>query len=78
MKGQKFATLMDITMHAFQEANGLLIDSHSWAEKCQALARELDDQRSSADLMVIKLEILNLSKRLDSTLTQLMRDQFGS
>ena len=78
MKGQKFATLMDKTMHAFQEASGLLSDSHNWTEKCQALARELDDQRSSADLMVIKLEMLNLSKRLDSTLTQLMRDQFGS
>ena len=78
MKAQKFATLMDKTMHAFQEANGLLIDSHSWTEKCQGLARELDDQRSSTDLMVIKLEMLNLSKRLDNTLTQLMRDQFGS
>ena len=78
MKGQKFATLMDKTQHAFQEANGLLIDSQNWTEKCQALARELDDQRSSADLMVIKLEMLKLSKRLDHTLTRLMRDQFGS
>ena len=78
MKGQKFATLMDKTMHAFQEASGLLSDSHNWTEKCQALARELDDQKSSADLMVIKLEMLKLSKRLDRTLTRLMRDQFGS
>ena len=78
MKGQKFATLMDKTMHAFQEASGLLGDSYSWTEKCQALARELDDQKSSADLMVIKLEMLKLSKRLDRTLTRLMRDQFGS
>jgi len=69
---------MDKTMHAFQEASGLLSDSHNWTEKCQALARELDDQRSSADLMVIKLEMLKLSKRLDHTLTRLMRDQFGS
>lgn len=78
MKGQKFATLMDKTMHAFQEASGLLIDSHNWTEKCQALARELDDQKSSADLTVIKLEMMKLSRRLDRTLTQLMRDQFGS
>ena len=78
MKGQKFATLMDETMHAFQEASGLLSDSYSWTEKCQALARELDDKKSSADLMVIKLEMLKLSKRLDHTLTRLMGDQFGS
>jgi len=78
VKGQKFATLMDKTMHAFQEANGLLIDSYSWTEKCQALARELDDQRSSTDLAEIKLEMQKLSRRLDRTLTQLMRDQFGS
>jgi len=78
VKGQKFATLMDKTMHAFQEASGLLIDSHNWTEKCQALARELDDQKSSADLTVIKLEMMKLSRRLDRTLTQLMRDQFGS
>jgi len=69
---------MDKTMHAFQEASGLLIDSHNWTEKCQALARELDDQKSSADLTVIKLEMMKLSRRLDRTLTQLMRDQFGS
>jgi hypothetical protein len=78
VKGQKFATLMDKTMHAFQEAGGLLGDSQGWVQKCQDLARELDDQRSSADLMVIKLEMLKLSKRLDHTLTRLMRDQFGA
>ena len=78
MKGPKFATLMDKTMHAFQEANGLLIDSQGWVQKCQDLARELDDQRGSADLTVIKLEMMKLSKRLDRTLTRLMRDQFGS
>jgi hypothetical protein len=78
VKGQKFATLMDKTVHAFQEASGLLDDSYNWTEKCQAHARELDDHKSSADLMVIKLEILKLSKRLNHTLTCLMRDQFGS
>ena len=77
MKGPKFATLMDKTMHAFQEANGLLCDSQAWVQKCQDLARELDDQKSSADLMVVKLEMMKLSKRLDRTLTRLMRDQFG-
>ena len=77
VKGPKFATLMDKTMHTFQEANGLLGDSEGWVQKCQDLARELDDQRSSADLMVVKLEMMKLRKRLDRTLTRLMRDQFG-
>jgi hypothetical protein len=39
VKGPKFATLMDKTMHAFQEANGLLRDSTKWTEKCEDLAR---------------------------------------
>ena len=78
MKGPKFATLMDKTMHAFQEAAGLLGDSESWTQKCQDLARELDDQRSSADLIVIKLEMMKLRKRLDRTLTRLMKEQFGA
>ena len=77
MKGQKFATLMDKTMHAFQEAEGLLGDSSKWAEKCQDLARELDDTRSVASLAVIHLEMQSLRRRLDLTLDQLMKDQFG-
>ena len=77
MKGQKFATLMDKTMHAFQEAEGLLDDSSKWAEKCQDLARELDDTRSVASLAVIHLEMQGLRRRLDLTLDQLMKDQFG-
>ena len=74
MKGQKFATLMDKTMHAFQEAEVLLGDSSKWAEKCQDLARELDDTRSVASLAVIHLEMQGLRRRLDLTLDQLMKE----
>ena len=77
MKGKKFATLMDKTMHAFQEASGLLGDSTKWAEKCEELARELDDSTSTASLMVIQVEMRSLASRLDKTLDHLMKDQFG-
>ena len=77
MKGKKFATLMDKTMHAFQEASGLLGDSTKWTEKCEELARELDDSTSTASLAVIQVEMRSLATRLDKTLDHLMRDQFG-
>ncbi len=77
MKGKKFATLMDKTMHAFQEASGLLGDSSKWAQKCEDLSRELDDATSTASLMVIQVEMRSLAARLDKTLDDLMKDQFG-
>ncbi len=78
MKGPKFATLMDKTMHAFQEANGLLRDSTKWAEKCEDLARELNDPASTASLVVIQVEMKNLAERLDKTLDHLLKEQFGA
>ena len=77
MKGQKFATLMDKTMHAFQEASGLLGDSSKWTQKCEDLARELDAPASTASLVVIYAQIQTLRERLDKTLDDLMKDQFG-
>ena len=78
MKGPKFATLMDKTMHAFQEANGLLGDSEGWVQKCQDLARELNDPTSTASLVVIQVEMKNLAERLDKTLDHLLKEQFGA